>query len=147
MNLLTNFNTRQTFKAPQLPVQRSCDIYYRYLAAKGRGSPLYIPGPNKRLPKEYQKTGIRVGDVGIITASGGFDFLFNICHPHDHPINYQGVPDNFHQLSIQPSDIQEHSVFNKESYISSGSVKKTYPQGDSSFVSDLPSLVCRINDK
>ncbi|KDR67719.1 hypothetical protein GALMADRAFT_26936, partial [Galerina marginata CBS 339.88] len=51
------------------------------------GSPLWIPEPNKRLPISYQRRGIDIGDVGIITANGGFDFLFNICLPYNHPMN------------------------------------------------------------
>jgi len=65
---------------------------------------------------------MQIGDVGLISIRGYFDFLFNICYPADHPINYQGVPENFEQLQIRPTDIQEHSDFNGESYISSSSI-------------------------
>ena len=66
---------------------------------------------------------MRVGDVGIFNMRGSFEFLFNICHPADDPINDQGVPINFKQLRIHPTDIQEHSEFNGESYISSSSIR------------------------
>lgn len=70
----------------------------------------------------YRKEGMHIGDVGVINLRGSFEFLFNICHPADHPINVQGVPKNFKQLQIDPTDIQEHSEFNGESYISSSSI-------------------------
>ena len=69
---------------------------------------------------------MRFGDVGIINMRGSFEFLFNICHPADDPINDQGVPINFEQLRIRPTDIQEHSEFNEEkSYISSSSIRNS----------------------
>ncbi|KAF8804953.1 hypothetical protein BYT27DRAFT_7105774, partial [Phlegmacium glaucopus] len=102
-----------------------CAIYVRNLLHKGHGWPFYVPGPNKRLPKVYRRKGMQIGDVGIINTRGSFEFFFNICHPANHPINCQGVPKNFKQLRIQPTDIQEHSEFNGESYISSSSIKNS----------------------
>lgn len=58
-----------------LPVQKSCDIYYRQLAVMGHGSPLWIPEPNDRLHIEYRRKGICIGDVGIIADDGSFDFM------------------------------------------------------------------------
>lgn len=43
------------------------------------GYPLYIPTPPEGLPEAHRKHGIRVGDVGVITANGAFDFRFNAC--------------------------------------------------------------------
>ncbi|KAF8987385.1 hypothetical protein BDQ17DRAFT_1205649, partial [Cyathus striatus] len=63
------------------------EIYARLLWPKGRGFPLWCPNPNKHLSPDYVKSGIRIGDVGIITSNGEFDFLFNICLSADHPIN------------------------------------------------------------
>ena len=68
---------------------------------------------------------MRFGDVGIINMRGSFEFLFNICHPADDPINDQRVPKNFEQLRIHPTDIQEHSEFNGESYVSSSSIRNS----------------------
>jgi hypothetical protein len=65
---------------------------------------------------------MQIGDVGIIHVRGSFEFLFNICFPADHQINYQGVPKNFKQLQIRPTDTQKHSEFIGESYISSSSI-------------------------
>jgi hypothetical protein len=38
-----------------------------------------MPTPSRALPAVYRKKGIRIGDVGRITANGSFDFLFNVC--------------------------------------------------------------------
>ncbi|KDR72721.1 hypothetical protein GALMADRAFT_228990 [Galerina marginata CBS 339.88] len=110
---------------PQIPVTpRSSEIYYRHLATKGRGSPLWIPEPNKALRIEYQRSGMRIGDVGIINSRGNFDFLFNICLPLGHPINPRTMPEHFAPLWIDPDDIQKYSEFKGESYLSSGSIKR-----------------------
>lgn len=45
----------------------------------------------------YRKKGIRVGDVGVITTNGAFDFLFNTC-PSDPGINPDILPDGFELL-------------------------------------------------
>ncbi|KAF8908543.1 hypothetical protein CPB84DRAFT_1744176 [Gymnopilus junonius] len=115
--------------------QTSYDIYYRLLASKGRGSPLWIPQPNKSLPIDYQRTGMRIGDVGIITSRGSFMFLFNICYPADHPINRNKVPENFVPLTVDSAnDIQMLSEFGPESYLSSASIKKLSRAESSSLV-------------
>jgi len=126
---------RQT-RRTSLPVQKSCDIYYRQLAVKGRGSPLWIPEPNDRLPIEYRRKGICVGDVGIITDYGGFDFMFNICLPHDHPINPDDLPDSFVPLypPLKSTDIRGYTEFKTNSYLASTSVERSLRDGDLSCV-------------
>ena len=42
------------------------------------GYPLYIPTPPEGLPESHRENGVRVGDVGVITANGAFHFLFNV---------------------------------------------------------------------
>jgi len=125
----------QIWSLPPLPVQRSCDIYYRHLAVKGRGSPLWQTEPSSNLPNIYRRRGIAVGDVGIITASGGFDFMFNICLPADHPINQEGLPADFSPLypRLKPSDIRRHMDYTQNSYLASASVVK-HRESDSSYV-------------
>ena len=120
----------------QLMITEQCinDVYYRLLSSKKRGSPLWIPGTNKRLPIEYRRQGLGIGDVGVITERGFFDSLFNISLPCDHPlaINSDRLPDNFYPLNITPNDIQEYSEFNQGSFLSSASIKSSYKDDNSS---------------
>jgi hypothetical protein len=46
--------------------------------------------------------GVSIGDVGLITPDGAFDYLFNICLPSDDPVNINRVPENF--LPLEPWD-------------------------------------------
>lgn len=101
-------------------------IYERHLELKRRGFPLWIPEPNRTLPMPYRRKGVNIGDVGIITSSGGFSFLFNICLPSDDPINPRTLPDGFAPIHppIEPIDIREYTVFNSESYLASKAIEK-----------------------
>ena len=60
------------------------------------GYPIYMPTPCWGLPTVYRKRGIRIGDVGTLTADGAFDFLFNICLPEAG--NPTDLPDEFELL-------------------------------------------------
>ena len=62
----------------------AADIYARCLLPLKEGYPLYYPElPRRRNAglyyETYRRQGIDIGDVGIITSDGDFDFLFNIC--------------------------------------------------------------------
>ncbi|KDR78141.1 hypothetical protein GALMADRAFT_245167 [Galerina marginata CBS 339.88] len=118
-----------TTRYQNLIVQRSSDIYYRLIAVKGRGSPLWIPGSNQSLEIGYQRQGTGIGDVGIITVAGSFDFLFNIFLPPDHPYNPPELPENFTPFPFSPLDVQKHREFDDDSYLSSASVKKSRTGG------------------
>ena len=48
------------------------------LRNKGRHA-LWAPQPFLQLPRQYRRVGTQVGDVGMITPEGAFDFMFNIC--------------------------------------------------------------------
>ncbi|KAI3601666.1 serine threonine-protein [Moniliophthora roreri] len=74
--------------------------YARSLYPRKYGVPLWYPEPNASptFPQVHRNTGIRVGDVGILTAEGRFDFVFNICYPRDDPIQWNSVPSDFEQL-------------------------------------------------
>ncbi|KAF9479607.1 hypothetical protein BDN70DRAFT_834144 [Pholiota conissans] len=102
-------------------------IYERHLGLKQRGFPLWIPEPNRRLPMEYRRKGVHVGDVGIITPSGAFSFLFNVCLPPNHPINPTTLPEGFTPIyfSNESLDIREYSEFKPESYLASTAIEKT----------------------
>ena len=110
------------------PVQeRSNEMYERYLSPKGRGFPLWIPQPNIRLPNPYRAKGVCIGDVGIVTPFGGFDFLFNICRTRDDPINPEELPDEFAPIypPLSPTDVREFRGFSSGSYLSSSSIVKS----------------------
>jgi hypothetical protein len=95
--------------------------------------PLWAPGPSRRLPAEYQRNGISIGDVGIISRPGVFEFLFNIFHPADNPINRGRVPGAFVPFSEDDADIQEYMSHGQNSCLMSQSFCKKI-LSDSSYV-------------
>jgi hypothetical protein len=76
------------------------NLYARRLLSEGHGYPLWIPEPNDFLPPEYQELGTRIGDVGLVTSDGAFDYLFNVCRPASHPINLGRTPDDFEHVDV-----------------------------------------------
>lgn len=126
-----------------LPPQRSCEIYYKNMLAKDRGSPLWKPEPNKNLSVPSRRKGVSIGDVGILTKSGGFCSFFNICLPRDHVVNRKGVPEGFIPLTLADSseDIQRDREFPAYSYLVSQSVKiSCHEQRNSGYVAQPSSL-------
>jgi hypothetical protein len=101
------------------------DVYYRQLLLAGRGSPMWIPGPNMMLPKEYRRNGIGIGDVGIVYRSEGFSFLFNVFLPADHPVNEGRVPDEFEPLDFGPveRDLEKKKVYGRGHHLASSSLR------------------------
>jgi hypothetical protein len=112
-------------QSQEVPSQKSNDIYERHLKLKKRGFPLWIPGPNQVLHLNYRRTGVRIGDVGIITDSGAFSFLFNICLPYNDPVQPPTLPEHFAPISpaLEVSNIEKFSVFKKGRNLASASVK------------------------
>ncbi|KAF8176618.1 hypothetical protein K438DRAFT_70350 [Mycena galopus ATCC 62051] len=106
---------------PQTAVHSESGNYCKQLLRQGRGTPLYLPGPQVNLPAEYRRRGVAIGDVGRVTPEGGFDFLFNIYLPADHPTNAK-VPDDFVPLSPYDLDDVAHNDFDPGNYVSSSSV-------------------------
>ncbi|KAF8835575.1 hypothetical protein BDN67DRAFT_1072350 [Paxillus ammoniavirescens] len=79
------------------------DVYARRMIRTdpSRGYPLWHPEPDSNLPEACLTEGLRIGDVGIVTADGSFDLLFNICSPRDHPLHQLcGVPETFKQVHL-----------------------------------------------
>ncbi|KIK52194.1 hypothetical protein GYMLUDRAFT_180438 [Collybiopsis luxurians FD-317 M1] len=72
--------------------------YVRLLLTQKRGYPLWNPRPGDWLRPAYREEGVRIGDVGIVTEFGEFDYLFNVCLPPDDPVNAGRVPQDFKQL-------------------------------------------------
>lgn len=80
------------------------EVYARLLLPRKKGYPLWKPKPDERLPEEYRRVGVRIGDIGILNDSGGFDYLFNACLSADHPVNFGRVPQDFVQLIVDDND-------------------------------------------
>ena len=93
-----------------------------YLEA--HGFPLYIPQPNMTLPHSYQRQGASIGDVGIFTLDGGFDFLFNACSPAGHPSNPDELPEGFSPFDLKPTDVCKFPAHLSHSHLASRSVKR-----------------------
>lgn len=118
-------------------------IYEQHLQTKQRGFPLWIPEPNQRLPVSYRRKGVSIGDVGIITPSGGFSFLFNVCLPGGHPINPRILPEGFSPIypPIDEDDIRQFPEFKPGSYVASSSVEESHRDANTKYVS-LLSILC-----
>jgi hypothetical protein len=87
------------------------------------GYPLYIPTPLKGLPESHRENGIRVGDVGVITANGAFHFLFNACqHRSQSDAETDSPIDNFEILKPK---IVTYDKFSPDTYLYSVSVNDT----------------------
>ena len=84
-------------------------VYSKLLSGKGHGYPLWIPEPNENLSHEYRQRGVSIGDVGIITPDGGFDFLFNVYLLANNPIHINGVPEGFLKLDLDQGDVFKQS--------------------------------------
>ncbi|ESK82963.1 hypothetical protein Moror_11804 [Moniliophthora roreri MCA 2997] len=69
------------------------------------GYPLWFLEPCPGVPSAYCATGVRIGDVGIVQSNKRFDYLFNICHRADDPINKYGVPDGFSTISYDEVEL------------------------------------------
>ncbi|KAF9239777.1 hypothetical protein BU15DRAFT_46233, partial [Melanogaster broomeanus] len=83
-----------------------------------RGYPLWAPEPASNLPEDYHRTGLKIGDVGVVTEDGGFDVLFNISLPENHPLHQpSGVPSNFRQVILDRSDIRGFPSFDDEGLV------------------------------
>ncbi|KAJ7180866.1 hypothetical protein C8R46DRAFT_1211168 [Mycena filopes] len=107
---------------PPTAVHSAANSYCRQMWGRGRGCPMYVPGPQKNLPVEYRRTGIAIGDVGRITPEGGFDFFFNIYRPaRNDPVNVR-VPEDFVPLS--PYDPIDVTVYDSDpgDYVSTPSI-------------------------
>ncbi|KAE9402506.1 hypothetical protein BT96DRAFT_785704, partial [Gymnopus androsaceus JB14] len=109
----------------------------------GHGYPLWAPAPNEALPVEYQNTGVSIGDVGLVTEDGGFDFLFNVFLPLDDTINrFHGVPEGFVSLARNPNEFQVDSHRHRPGVpISRSGVESvTFNAGASAQVPCVPTL-------
>ncbi|KAF9530575.1 hypothetical protein CPB83DRAFT_168396 [Crepidotus variabilis] len=80
---------------PESSNKTRAQVYFDCLLCERRGSPIYIPSPDRNLPKEYRRNGVRPGDVVVINNDGGVSYFFNIFSSADDPINRGRVPPSF----------------------------------------------------
>ncbi|KIL61566.1 hypothetical protein M378DRAFT_13388 [Amanita muscaria Koide BX008] len=117
-------------KATTTPVTVSFpEIYSRCMMVHGQGYPVYNPEPDPSLSPNNRKTGIRIGDVGLVTRDGSFDFLFNVCGQYQH-FNPPRLPDNFKTIESIDVAMVTHSPRGK--HLFSGVEKTTHTSGLSS---------------
>ncbi|KIJ96269.1 hypothetical protein K443DRAFT_107530 [Laccaria amethystina LaAM-08-1] len=123
---------RKTWSSDSLPSEEenlieeepSNAIYERHMYLKKHGFPLWIPQPNMGLSRSYQQQGVSIGDVGIFTSDGGFDFLFNVCLPARHPNNPNELPEGFSRLVLRPGDVSKFRAHSSHSHMTSTFVQK-----------------------
>ncbi|ESK87780.1 hypothetical protein Moror_15370 [Moniliophthora roreri MCA 2997] len=85
--------------------------YARLFMMERRGYPLYFPEPNDSLPIEYKRKGVQIGDLGLLTEDGMFDFLFNITLGPEDPVNRRGVPEGFVPLDCSSAGTTEQKRY------------------------------------
>ncbi|KAF8431280.1 hypothetical protein L210DRAFT_3416331 [Boletus edulis BED1] len=79
----------------------SQDVYAKYLQHADYGYPLRMPEPMSTLPEDYRKSGLQIGDVGVVDSNGQFDVLFNIWKHSNNPLHRHGVPKNFQPVPCE----------------------------------------------
>lgn len=92
-------------------------VIYRDLFLRlGHGLPLWRPEPDANLPEAYTKQGISIGDLGLLTDDGGFDYLFNIhANAHDPVNSFLGTPASFRPLPLDRlRDVRKNIHFHQE---------------------------------
>jgi hypothetical protein len=102
--------------------QAAPDIYTECLLPLKHGYPLYRPEPDHGLPPAYRANGVSIGDVGIITPEGYFDFLFNICDANN--VNAFGVPDG-HEMVVRGEVVEDPNYLGEKAVIANGSEEHT----------------------
>ncbi|KZP08203.1 hypothetical protein FIBSPDRAFT_686005, partial [Athelia psychrophila] len=100
-------------------------VYARQLLPRKLGYPLFVPESSTHLPAQFRERGISIGDVGVIKPNGSFNYIFSICASADDPVNYLGVPENFHQIDLNPNLISHlPNMHEKRSEVTSSSIKR-----------------------
>ena len=123
--ILVNFTQGSIGHAPTEDNESPIARYQRHLLLERHGFPLWAPQPLRRLPPSYRRTGVSVGDVGIITSQGSFDYLFNICLLHSHPRNPEDLPIDFSPINLLPSDISELREHDSGTCLMTSSIEKS----------------------
>jgi len=95
------------------PSQSDSDIFTEELLVKKHGYPLWRPDPRcwgDHVSPECISSGVRIGDVGVVTQDGSFDCIFNVYFPSKDPINSKGIPDDFLPLTWSQSNIRSQDL-------------------------------------
>ncbi|KIL57964.1 hypothetical protein M378DRAFT_355984 [Amanita muscaria Koide BX008] len=87
-----------------LEVRSIADRYTRTMLKCLAGYPLYDPRPYNDFTAEYLRKGVRIGDVGVVTKDGAFDFLFNVCPSKSGLINPPNLPSGSTLEKLEESD-------------------------------------------
>ena len=101
------------------------EVYSRCLAGRC-GYPLWTPQLKAELPEDYQRDGLKIGDVGIVSSlDGSFDVLFNITLPPDEQPYPELVPKHLTPVILNPkTDLATQSgAVSANGVISSASVE------------------------
>ncbi|KAF5312961.1 hypothetical protein D9619_002342 [Psilocybe cf. subviscida] len=113
------------------------DVYEDIMITKNHGFPLWIPTPNTFLPPDYRYSGVSIGDVGVITPEGAFDFFFNIFADASDPIHANSrLPDIFSPLRppLRDYEIQRFKENMAGTVVGDDSFRRTDDVEDSSKV-------------
>ncbi|KAF8996273.1 hypothetical protein BDQ17DRAFT_1217796, partial [Cyathus striatus] len=86
-------------------------VYIEHMFPLKHGFPLWFPEPDSSCSVEYCCKGVLVGDVGVITSDGGFDFLFNIWLEAQDPINPDDLLEDFNSLPCPVQRIIPQAAF------------------------------------
>jgi hypothetical protein len=103
------------------------DTYVKLLLPYHHGYPLWVPEPDENLPEAYRNRGVSIGDLGYISESGGFEYLFNVLESAEDEVNVDRTPDDFTPLALNKrTDIATRSqMYKPNTDISSVQMKKT----------------------
>jgi hypothetical protein len=103
------------------------DTYVKLLLPYHHGYPLWVPEPDENLPEAYRNRGVSIGDLGYISESGGFEYLFNVLESTEDEVNVDRTPDDFTPLALNTrTDIATRSqMYKPNTDISSVQMKKT----------------------
>ncbi|KAJ7148424.1 hypothetical protein C8R43DRAFT_848692, partial [Mycena crocata] len=102
------------------------ELYSRRLCGLQQGYPLFEPQPFDDLPEPVRRIGTQIGDVGVVTADGAFDPIFNILRQPDDYANRCGVPANFEQVFLSPEESSVlQQIYPPGTVISNNVVNKT----------------------
>ncbi|TFK33850.1 hypothetical protein BDQ12DRAFT_565183, partial [Crucibulum laeve] len=102
-------------------------IYRRSLLSLRLGTPMWVPQPNGNLHENYRRRGVSIGDLGILTDDGEFDYMLNVLQPADDPIQPNELPAGFVPLHppLGRNDISlVDPLFGNGDHLASHSIEK-----------------------